>query len=157
MSDDIRAAVSGDQQIRAWLAELPPGLTDAAVSAINQTVRDYAPKLGALVASAAGVPKSVISNRKRIQRRLAKKGNPLGVLWAGLNPIPAEEAGKTPADYDRAFYWGPRIFQRVAGAPRLPIRRVYHPLGDAAGAIAGLEGAIAQSLQDNFEKALGNV
>jgi hypothetical protein len=156
MSDGIRASVSGDQQINAWLAELPPGLDEAAIEAINQTVRQYGPRLSALVADAAGVPKSVLSGRKRIQRRLAKKGNPLGVLWAGLNPIPAEEAGKTPADYDRAFYWGPRIFQRVEGAPRLPVRRVYHPLADAAGSVAGLEGDIAQSLKDNFEKALGN-
>ena len=178
MSDGISSSVSGIAEVEAYLRDLPPELDKASIKAINQTIRQHKSKIAGLIAAAEGVPKSVLTRRRRMQSRLAKQNQPLGVLWAGLNPLPAIDLGKTPADFSGSFYATVKpggqpyrgIFERIAGVyspSRLAIwgksnkhtqaiRQVWTQLTQADGVMRQQEAVVAQALLDNFNEALAD-
>ena len=159
MSGAITTSVSGLDSVQDWLANLPDGLEASAVVAINRVLRHYRPELAKQLAARTGVPQSVLQRRKRAQSKAAKRGAP-GVLWAGLNPVPALDAGRVPQDYPGAFWAFTKtrtqslgIFRRV-GPSRLPIEKEYAPLDEGEAVLFELKDTIAQALLEEFEQEL---
>lgn len=146
----------GFDAIGDYFSGLPDHLNDAALNAINQTISEHKSRIARLIAARADIPLSVLKSRQRVQSRRAKKNNPIGVLWGGFNPIPADQAGRTASQFPGAFEWSGMIFKR-RGKSRLPIDRILINLNDAMFEMEQQEEALARALKENFEKAAGGL
>lgn len=144
----------GLDAISDYFSGLPEHLNDAALNAINQTISQHKSRIGRLIAARADIPLSVLKSRQRVQSRRAKKNNPIGVLWGGFNPIPADQAGRTASQFPGAFEWSGMIFKR-RGKSRLPIDRIMLNLRDSMNVLYEQEPILAQALKENFEKEAG--
>jgi len=161
---NTRKLDAGVSTVRDYLRDLPLGLTDMAVEAVNATVKQGRKRALDVLSGSTGVSRSILTRRKRVAGRLAKRGNPFGKIFIGLNPVPAIDVGKTPANYPGSFYATIRpggkpyrgIFERV-GRDRWPIRQLWEPLEGTDAAFGQLSDELAALLADEFEKALGNV
>ena len=157
MSDALSVESSGFDAIQDWLRDLPEGLDESARKAINRTIRQSRLPLRNALAAHVGVPAKILGQRKRVQSRNATRRGP-GVLWMGLNWIPADHAGKTPSDIPGSFWInlsGQKLFIRRSTG-KWAITRAPWPIEGGDQVLEQQAPKILERVRDNFEAELGN-